>query len=306
MGNVKKRILVASVAVPTVFLVLTSYAACCGLLLLAVLLSYREYRTMVMIMMRVLTGKEEKDYIALLQGQATAFLFHLILPVYCLTSSQSDLSWDLVVGLLLQACGLMILRILQYQQAREQLQPFTEEPPILARLRVLTVQAVSYDLFFSIYVTLTFSTGLHVLQLTERAQILILWFGATWQTDNGCFIFGSLMGKHKFAQLLSPNKTWEGVLGGYFLTLLTIISVHLIIPGVLLPTWSIPQLALSCVCFSTTAIVGDLGESFVKRAAHVKDASDLIPGHGGLLDRVDSLCLGCPVAFALVRFLHIA
>jgi len=305
MGEVKKRILVASIAVPTVFLVLTSYTACCALLLVAITLCYREYRTMAMIMMRMVTGQEEKEFIRQLQGHTAAFVFHLVLPVYCLTGTATDLSWDLVVGLLLQACGLMTLRIWQYKQARENLPPFTEEPPVLPRLRVLAFQAVSYDLFFSLFVTLTLSTGLHILQLQERAQVLICWFGATWQTDNGCLISGRMFGKRKFAQFISPNKTWEGVLGGYLLSLCTMLLIHLLIPGVLTPSWSFLQIALSTFCFATTAVIGDLGESFVKRAAHVKDASDLIPGHGGLLDRVDSLCLGCPVAFLLVKAFHI-
>lgn len=306
MGEVKKRILVASIAVPTVFLVLTSYAACCALLLVAITLCYREYRTMAMIMMRMVTGQEEKEFIRQLQGHTAAFVFHLVLPVYCLTGTATDLSWDLVIGLLLQACGLMTLRVWQYKQAMESLPPFTEEPPVLPRLRVLAFQAVSYDLFFSLFVTLTLSTGLHILQLPERAQILICWFGATWQTDNGCLIFGRMFGQRKFAQFISPNKTWEGVLGGYLLSLCTMLLVHLLLPGILTPSWSFVQIALSTLAFATTAVTGDLGESFVKRAAHVKDASDLIPGHGGLLDRVDSLCLGCPVAFLLVKAFHIS
>jgi phosphatidate cytidylyltransferase len=307
MGEVKKRILVASVAVPMVFLILTSYAACCSLLLVAITLSYREYRTMSMIMMRMLTGTEEKQFIQQLQGHPGAFLFHLVLPLYCLTGAPADLSWDLIIGLLLQACGLMSFRIWQYKQARDPImQTCTEEPAVLPRLRVLAFQALSYDLFFSLFVTLTLSTGMHILQLQERAQVLIAWFGATWQTDNGCLIFGKLFGQRKFAQFISPNKTWEGVLGGYLLSLCTMLLVHLLLPGVLTPTWSFVQIALATVTFSTTAVLGDLGESFVKRAAHVKDASDLIPGHGGLLDRVDSLCLGCPAAFILVKAFHIS
>ena len=310
MGELKKRVFVALVGIPTVFLVLTNYTACCFLLLISVLLCYREYRMMAVAMMKFATGKEESGYIGQMQSTAAAFFAHLIMPLFCIitvTDSIHEIAWNLIVGLLLESAALMSLRILQYKQIREELStPKPEEEHyLLPKYRILTFQAICYDYFFMVFISLTFTTGLHILQLQSRAKVLIMWFGATWQTDNGCLLFGKLFGRRKIAQFASPNKTIEGVIGGYLLSFLTLQTLNLLLYDTIMPGLSFSQVAVAAAVFSTTAVVGDLGESFVKRAAAMKDASDLLPGHGGLLDRVDSLCLGCPVAYVLVKAFEI-
>jgi len=111
---------------------------------------------------------------------------------------------------------------------------------------------------------------------------LITLFG-TWSCDTTAYLIGSRWGQHKLAPTISPGKTWEGAIGGFLCSLATVLLVAFIFRVPL-----VHGLALGIlVPFAVTA--GDLTESMLKRSAGVKDAGDLIPGHGGLLDRIDGL-----------------
>jgi phosphatidate cytidylyltransferase len=101
--------------------------------------------------------------------------------------------------------------------------------------------------------------------------------------DIGAYILGNLIGTHKLCPKVSPNKTWEGVLGGYLSVLVTMFLARFFVGGnfVLLPT------LFFALLISTFATCGDLFESWLKRRADVKDSGRILPGHGGLLDRID-------------------
>jgi len=121
---------------------------------------------------------------------------------------------------------------------------------------------------------------------------------ATWCFDSGAYLVGSKLGRHRFMTWISPKKTWEGAAGGFALcllaTLLAQAPLQRLVPGLAwlgwaplpVPLWQVPLLAFAV---SLAAQLGDLAESMIKREAGAKDASDLIPGHGGMLDRIDSL-----------------
>jgi len=115
-------------------------------------------------------------------------------------------------------------------------------------------------------------------------------------TDVGCYYFGVNLGKHKLAPVISPNKTIEGSLGG---ALCTIIGGFIIAYFIKLP-WYHALIAgfLVTVC----AQIGDLCESLIKRDAGVKDSGDLLPGHGGFLDRTDSFIFTIPVMYYYFAF----
>jgi phosphatidate cytidylyltransferase len=107
--------------------------------------------------------------------------------------------------------------------------------------------------------------------------------------DTGAFFAGRRFGRFKLAPRVSPAKTWEGVLGGMLLALLTGLAgaVH----------FGVPVLPFVAVAFAAAgfSVVGDLTESLLKRAAGVKDSGHLFPGHGGMLDRLDSIAAGAPL-----------
>lgn len=120
---------------------------------------------------------------------------------------------------------------------------------------------------------------------------------ATWAFDSGAYLVGSRIGKHRFMTWISPKKTWEGAAGGFLLCLLITAMARMPIGGgplvsrfgwapLSIPLWHVPFLTLAV---SAAAQFGDLAESMIKREAGAKDASELIPGHGGMLDRIDSL-----------------
>ena len=117
-----------------------------------------------------------------------------------------------------------------------------------------------------------------------------------WGADSGAYMFGKLFGKHKLAPKVSPGKTWQGFIGGLFTA--AIISWGY---GVWANLEVAPSILLVCSIFAALAsVLGDLTESMFKREAGIKDSGHLIPGHGGILDRIDSLTAAVPVFACLL------
>jgi phosphatidate cytidylyltransferase len=113
-----------------------------------------------------------------------------------------------------------------------------------------------------------------------------------WAADSGAYFAGSKFGKRKLAPSISPGKTWEGVWGG-LATAVLLAAVALPLLG--LGWGSLPALMLLTVVTAGISVVGDLFESLMKRHSGVKDSGDLFPGHGGVMDRIDSLLAALPV-----------
>ena len=120
-------------------------------------------------------------------------------------------------------------------------------------------------------------------------------------TDSGAFATGRLLGRHRLAPRISPNKTVEGALGGWALGFTAVVLLRFL-PDIEIAYWRIVLLAL---VLPLTAQIGDLAASLIKRAMDVKDFSALLPGHGGLLDRLDSLLFGIPTVYLFVRWLSL-
>jgi phosphatidate cytidylyltransferase len=126
---------------------------------------------------------------------------------------------------------------------------------------------------------------------------------AVWLADSGAYFVGRAIGKHKFSPRLSPKKTWEGYLGGVLIgtigTALLAAIWNLIEPGVV-TTWQGGLIGLILSVFTT---LGDLGASMVKRQFGVKDSSNLIPGHGGVFDRIDSWIWAGLIGYYIIQVL---
>ena len=138
------------------------------------------------------------------------------------------------------------------------------------------------------------------------AALLVFPLAITWTTDTGAYFTGKSLGRRKLHPAASPGKTVEGALGGL---LLSVLVSWVYVRGVLIPY---AQLALAPwavvlfgVCVSVAVQLGDLAESLLKREGGVKDSSHIIPGHGGVLDRIDGLLFALPVAYWLLDTLRL-
>ncbi len=112
---------------------------------------------------------------------------------------------------------------------------------------------------------------------------LLLAVGGTWAADVGAYVVGSLAGRRKIAPRISPGKTWEGTFGGVGAAALAVLGIAALF-GL-----GRPLAAIAAVTIGAIAFGGDLLESWMKRRAGVKDSGTIFPGHGGMLDRIDSL-----------------
>ncbi len=129
--------------------------------------------------------------------------------------------------------------------------------------------------------------------MTGDAALLILgMFVLIWTNDTFAFLSGKFFGKTKLIERISPKKTWEGTIGGIILTGLMAFSFALLFDETHKMFWMVSAILLS-IC----AIFGDLLESLMKRTVNVKDSGNIMPGHGGILDRFDATLLAVPFYF---------
>lgn len=154
-------------------------------------------------------------------------------------------------------------------------------------------------LFFSTCCGLSFIVQLMQLPLTEETSIAWLFylFAMTALNDIGQFIAGKTLGRHTIAARISPNKTWQGLFGGMLVSVLASATL-----GSYLHLASLPQLLLFGLLMSLGGFAGDMLFSAAKRFLGIKDFSSLIPGHGGILDRVDSLVVTAPLLYFAMYF----
>ena len=131
--------------------------------------------------------------------------------------------------------------------------------------------------------------------------LLLGFFTILWANDTGAYLVGSQIGKHKLFERISPNKTWEGFFGGAFFAVLAALAFAYFSESSFMH-WLV--VACIVVCFGT---LGDLTESQIKRSTGVKDSGDILPGHGGILDRFDGVLFAAPFVltyfFIIVNFL---
>jgi len=136
--------------------------------------------------------------------------------------------------------------------------------------------------------------GLLVMRSEPRGLLFCFWaLGLVWACDVGAYFVGRMVGGAKLAPTISPNKTWAGLIGGIVIATLFAVILH-VMSG--LP-W---RLLLATPALALLAQIGDLFESWLKRRAGVKDSGNLLPGHGGLLDRLDGVVPVTPIAALLV------
>lgn len=163
------------------------------------------------------------------------------------------------------------------------------------------IEQILYLFFGFFYAGFLLSYLYQVRMLPEGAYDVWLIFIAAWGSDTCAYCVGMLFGKHKAFPVLSPKKTWEGCIGGVvgaaLLAMLYCGAMNLWFEQ----AGSFIQYAIVCGCGSVLAQIGDLAASAMKRNKEIKDYGTLIPGHGGVLDRFDSVIFVAPIVFYLLQ-----
>lgn len=151
---------------------------------------------------------------------------------------------------------------------------------------------MAHSLMAQLYITLPLVVLLMVYYVVPK--IVLLMFIMIWLSDTGAFCVGSLMGKHRLFERISPKKSWEGFVGGLVFSIAAGVIAASIWGDSYFNGFSVAQLAGMGAVVAAFATWGDLVESMIKRTLGIKDSGNLIPGHGGILDRIDSLLLVAP------------
>lgn len=208
------------------------------------------------------------------------------------TSELSSIDAIFVIGLVLGSFLLQLNRPIEQRQ---------------------TLENVTNIVFASLYAVFLFNFLIRILYLPgEQAQgqinatnghfYALFLLAITKGTDMGAFIVGSLMGKNKMAPYISPKKTWEGFAGAMLFSFIAAIAVYVPLQEKLtLLNWT--HVLVLAPVLGVAAVLGDLAESVVKRSLLAKDSGSTIPGIGGVLDLIDSICFTAPILYLYLSFL---
>ncbi|HEX6530981.1 MAG TPA: phosphatidate cytidylyltransferase [Nitrospira sp.] len=172
--------------------------------------------------------------------------------------------------------------------------PLLVETPILDSLRQGAIVLTGM-----LYVGLTLSYLVLIRLMPEGEFLLIFLLLVTWAADTGAYYVGTLYGRRLLAPSISPKKTFEGLVGGIIgATIIAFIARWTFMPG-----FSALETVVLALFLTVAGLWGDLVESAIKRSVGVKDSGGLLPGHGGMLDRLDSLLFSAPAFYYYVTFM---
>jgi phosphatidate cytidylyltransferase len=170
-----------------------------------------------------------------------------------------------------------------------------------------SIENLSSFLFGLIYVAVFFSFLILIREYFQNIGLdyqlggfwIIFLFLSLWLSDTLAYFIGAPLGKHKILPIISPKKSWEGSVGGIAGAILSAFLAK----GIFLKDVPISHLLILSILVSVFGQVGDFAESSFKRSANLKDSSNIIPGHGGILDRFDSLLFSAPLVYFYLRFI---
>ena len=142
-----------------------------------------------------------------------------------------------------------------------------------------------------LYVVIPYIIILFTSFSNERNVILLMYI-LIWTFDTFAYIIGTKFGKTKMMTRISPKKSWEGFIGGFFFTIIVAYFA-----SIYFNEMSFKNIMTISILLPFTATIGDFIASYYKRQAHIKDSSNLIPGHGGILDRMDAFMISIPILY---------
>ncbi len=174
----------------------------------------------------------------------------------------------------------------------------------LFRKKEKPVENIAVSIFNIIYVAIPFSLINFLVFSGEPGEndytpkLLVALFALIWTYDSGAYLFGVSMGKHRLFERISPKKSWEGTIGGTLTAVIAAFIISHYIPEIQLIHW----IAISILTVVSSTF-GDLTESMFKRHFGIKDSGSILPGHGGVLDRFDSLLFAIPVIVLYLKII---
>jgi phosphatidate cytidylyltransferase len=167
-----------------------------------------------------------------------------------------------------------------------------KDPFINIAISVLAVIYIAIP--FSLFWFLAFWENIY----QYNHHLILAFFITLWTYDTFAYLLGLVFGKHKLFERISPKKTWEGAIAGYIMSLVAAWLISLFYVDLSLRQWFI--FASLIAVFGT---LGDLTESMLKRSFDLKDSGNILPGHGGILDRFDAVLLAIPAIFIYLQFI---
>ncbi|MGM0541260.1 MAG: phosphatidate cytidylyltransferase [Pseudomonadota bacterium] len=160
--------------------------------------------------------------------------------------------------------------------------------------------SVGFVLFAGVLSIVLFTTVMVRFRMEFSSEILLMSLFVIWAIDTGAYFSGKRFGKTKLAVHVSPGKTWEGVWGGVLLAFVIALSGLWLVSAPL--TVSMVIFAAILAGIAMFSVLGDLFESVLKRQVNLKDSGRILPGHGGMLDRIDSLLIAVPLLYLAWHF----
>ncbi|MGA2192421.1 MAG: phosphatidate cytidylyltransferase [Nitrospirota bacterium] len=268
-----KRVMTAALSIPLIYLIVEYLPTFCFffLILIGVMIGLYEFYRMF-----TNSGYHPQTFIGMFVGALVVIGFYVGAVLPDQTAAQV-FSPDVMVAFAFVVA--LLLRL------------FSERDSNGAMVDVaLTFTGVVYVAWLSAYVVLlrAWNRG-----GVDGRNLVFFLFVVTWATDTGAYYVGNLIGRHKLYPKISPKKSWEGAVGGFIFAVgFAVVSKY----------WFYHDLSLddSIVLGAVLGVVGqvgDLAESMIKRSARIKDSGGIFPGHGGFLDRVDSLLLNAPALY---------
>ena len=155
------------------------------------------------------------------------------------------------------------------------------------------VESTANTVFGAVYIGWLLGYAIWLQGRVDGPQLVLFLVGVTWAGESAAYLVGSSVGRHKLAAILSPRKTLEGAIAQVIVS----VAAALALSAWLLPGCGLAGAAGAGIVLGVTGQVGDLAESAIKRSIGTKDTGGLIPGHGGMLDRIDSLLFNAPALY---------
>lgn len=288
MGNLAQRFLVAVVAVPILLLVLHYHRPepTWAIIFAASLLAMREFFGMML--------PAEDRGPALVLGAISVFLFYWLDPLALSATNHSSDFWPhALVGMSIEG-GTIAVAFAVVVPGLYYLFKFRDIPTVAGRITG-TITGIIYAGFLT-----TFLAKLKLIDPTQQWDTVLIVLIIAWVADTGGYFAGRFLGKTKLYEAVSPKKTWAGAWGGLAgsvagIVVLKLVSAHWL-------SW-VDVFALA-IPGGMLGQMGDLAESLIKRSVGVKDSGSLLPGHGGILDRIDAVLFIAPYVYAYLLASH--